>query len=226
MSFLTKERPSSVRVVNRDRRPIVGDAIKGALAASVVTGPSRGKYMRAGQKVGTLVVGGSAVGRFTEAAPLGTEAEIQFFSERTLFLLKNDPVVPVVAADIESPCWVLDDQTVTGAQGAQCAGIVYEVTSEGVWIEVADSGLFPTRSGVTTLVAGVASVLNVPLSANSRIHLQIRDIGTGAMTGFVALIAPVSSRNITLGSFVIQAIDGAKAVITTAVCVVEWEVVA
>lgn len=60
--------------------------------------------------------------------------------EEGTYLLKNSAGVDAITvADINRPCFVVDDETVAGnaAGGTRpCAGIVREVTSEGVWVEI------------------------------------------------------------------------------------------
>ena len=80
-------------------------------------------------------------------------------------------------------------------------------------------------SGTATLVAGTVTIAGVPLTANSRILVTMRDPGAGAITGFAAFSVPVASRNVGAGTFVINAIDDAKAVIVTATCTVDWQLV-
>lgn len=118
----TKERVGSIRVVRREQRPLAASikAIKGGLAACDADGfycPATGAT--------TEVV----VGRFTETvdntagADGAKKAEIDFFRERTLFLLVNDTGTAVLVADRERACYVLDDQTVTGDDTQGVAGI-------------------------------------------------------------------------------------------------------
>ncbi len=135
MAALTKDRLSSFRVLKRDVRPLAASvkAIKGGLAVA-----KSGYY-----KPGVVETGAVVVGRFTEtvdntAGAAGAKsAEIEFFKDRVVFLLNNDGANPVVAADREASCYVIDDQTVSQlATGRSVAGKVYDVTSEGVWVEI------------------------------------------------------------------------------------------
>lgn len=81
------------------------------------------------------------------------------------------------------------------------------------------------QRGTTTLVAGSATVTGVTLTTSSSILLSMRDPGAGAITGLGALDAPVATRNVGAGSFVINAIDDAKALIGTAISTVDWAVI-
>lgn len=81
------------------------------------------------------------------------------------------------------------------------------------------------QRGTTTLVAGSATVTGVTLTTSSSILLSMRDPGGGAITGLGALDAPVATRNVAAGSFVINAIDDAKALIGTAISTVDWAVI-
>lgn len=235
MTALAKAKPSSVKVVTREKRPLAAGAkvYKGAIAMAVLTGTSRGFYKQGAAATAnqTLV----AVGRFyedvdnTSGADGDVSADIHFFAERNLFLVANDAGTPVVAADRESPCQILDDQTATGAKGTNGRlGVVYDVTSEGVWAEILGaygSGSQNIQSGTGTLVAGTLTVTGVILTSTSRIQLTMKDPGAGALTTFIALDAPVANRNTATGQFVVNAIDNAKATLATAVCTFDWTIV-
>lgn len=235
MTAKTKSSPGSLKTVERERRPLAAGAKvwAGSLAMCITSGTSRGYYKQAdGSSIGRVV------GRFTEAvdntagADGALSAEINFMRERKLVLAVNDTGTAVAVADRESVCFALDDQTVTEAESEQIAGSVYDVTSEGVWIEPwggggggAPSDSPVIQSGTATLATGTKTVTGVKLTATSRIFLTMKDPGTGAITGLGALDAPAASRNTSTGQFVINAIDDSKAVITTAVSTVDWMIV-
>jgi hypothetical protein len=135
MSALQKATPTSYRVVRRDKRPLKGGvkAIKGGLAVA-----KDGFY-----KPGVSGTGLRVVGRFTETVDNSggsdgdLSAEIDFFHDRILTLADNDTGTAVAEADRETPCYVLDDATVTAdSTSRSIAGLVYDVTDEGVWFEV------------------------------------------------------------------------------------------
>lgn len=226
---LTAPRGGSIRAINRDKRPLAAVKVfKGGLAACVAG------YFKAASGDPTETV----VGRFYETVDNSggsagdKSADVQFFRERNLFLVDNDSGAPVVVAGREGPCSFLDDHTATLYAAASGSGaIVYDVTSEGVWIEFPfptspdDAGLPRIQSGTTTLVSGTKTITGVTLTSSSRILMSVKDPGAGAITGFGALDAPVASRNTSTGQFVINAIDDSKAVITTAVCTVDYLIV-
>ncbi len=103
--------------------------------------------------------------------------------------------------------------------------------TEGVWVELPypaspdDAGVPRIQRGTTTLIAGTKSVTGNILTSTSRIFLQMKDPGAGAITGFASLDAPAADRNTGTGAFVINAIDDAKATIATAVCTVEYLII-
>lgn len=232
MSALTNVRVGSfVREVTRDKRPLAAGAkvYAGALAVAIVSGTGKGFY-----KQGAAGEDSVAVGRFTETVDNtagidgALSAEIHFLHERHLFLLDNDTGTALTTADRESGCSVFDDHTVTGAAGG-AAGVVYDVTSEGVWVEIGsftpqESIPASVQSGTATLVAGTKTI-SATLTSSSRITATMKDPGSGAITDFAALDIPVASRNVGAGTFVVNAIDDSKAVITTAVCTFDWTVV-
>jgi len=81
------------------------------------------------------------------------------------------------------------------------------------------------QAGTVTLVAGTATVSGVTLTTSSTIQLTMRDPGAGVLTTFIDLDAPVASRNVAAGTFVINAIDNAKATLATAIPTVDWAVI-
>lgn len=81
------------------------------------------------------------------------------------------------------------------------------------------------QAGTATLAAGTVTVTGVKLTASSRIILTMKDPGAGAITGLAELVAPAASRDTSAGSFVVNAIDAAKAVIATAVCTFDYLIV-
>jgi hypothetical protein len=81
------------------------------------------------------------------------------------------------------------------------------------------------QSGRATLAAGTVTVSGVVLTASSRIMMSMADPGAGAITGFVELVTPDAQRNVGAGSFRIDAIDAAKAVVNTMVSTIDWIIV-
>lgn len=77
--------------------------------------------------------------------------------------------------------------------------------------------------GVATLVNGSATVAPGPFSATAVILVTMRDPGAGAITDMAGFDVPVATRN-PAGTFQVNAINGAKAVIATAVCTFDWVV--
>lgn len=220
----------SVRAINRDRRPLAAaiKAWKGGLAACVA-----GYYKAASGDPDEVVVGRFHESVDNSAGAAGAKsADIQFFRERNLFLVDNDAVAPVVVANRENACSFLDDHTATlFAAGSGSGATVYDVTSEGVWIEFPhpaspdDAGVPRIQRGTTTLVTGTKTVTGVVLTATSRIQLTMKDPGAGALTTFIGLDAPAAGRNTGTGEFVINAIDNAKAVLATAIPTVDYLIV-
>lgn len=228
---LTAPRSGSCRAINRDLRPLAAGARvwKGGLAACV-----NGYFQAASGSPSEVVVGRFYSSKDNTAGSAGAlSADVKFFNERNLFLLDNDTTNPVVVASREMPCSTLDDHTATlYTLGASQAGIVYDVTSDGVWVEIdqaaasyAASGSPTVQKGTTTLVAGTKSVTGVTLTAGSSIQLTIRDPGAGALTTFIGLDAPVAGRNTAAGSFTINALANDKTTLATAVCTVDFVIV-
>lgn len=229
---LTKARPGSERVVNRDKRPLQATikAWKGGLAAV----DAAGFFGPATGAAGEIVVGTFYENVDNSAGIAGAKlADIKYPYERTLRLVDNDTVAPVVVANRERVCSVLDDHTATLLTSAAATlGVVYDVTSEGVWIDIGPAGSAPAangqpsfQKGTTTLVSGTKTITGVVLTASSVIQLTMKDPGAGVLTTFIGLDAPAASRNVGSGQFVVNALDDAKAVLTTAVCTVDYLIV-
>lgn len=227
---LTKARPNSIRRILDDYRPVAASAYpkKGGLAAC-----KAGYYLPASGDPDEVVVGIFYESVDNTSGSAGDKnVHVRFFRERVLFLCDNDTDALVVVANRETPCSLLDDHTATLFTTAKGAGaLVYDVTDEGVWIELAfpaspdDAALPRIQKGTTTLVSGTKTVTGVTLTATSSILLTMRDPGAGAITGMAGLDAPVASRNTTTGQFVVNAIDDSKATIATAVCTVDYLIV-
>ncbi len=135
MTALAKDRAGSERSLNRDKRPVLANVkcIKGGLAQMSATG-----YI----KPATSTAGDPVVGYFYETvdntggASGAKLVDVHYFRERVVRLYANDGAAPVTIARRERTCSILDDQTVTLATPAAGDGMrVYDVTSEGVWVE-------------------------------------------------------------------------------------------
>ncbi|HEX8795460.1 MAG TPA: hypothetical protein VF765_31135 [Polyangiaceae bacterium] len=233
-SPLTKARLGSRRLISRDIRPLAAAAkvFRGSAVGVWLSGAKAGFYdaMQAGDMV---AVGIARADVDNTAGSNGTlSVEVDFITDRWIQLFDNDTGTAVVVADRESLCWGLDDHTATAsAAGNGALGVVYDVTSEGVWVQLRaavpqDQPDLPLiQSGTSTLVAGTKTISGVTLTANSRILLTMKDPGSGAITGFGALDAPAGSRNTSAGTFVVNAIDDSKAVITTAVSTFDYLII-
>lgn len=83
-----------------------------------------------------------------------------------------------------------------------------------------------TKAGTGTLSSGTATINTATITATSRIQVTMKDPGAGAITGFASFEVPVASRVVGApGSFVVNAIDDAKALIATAACTFDWVVI-
>lgn len=132
---LTKGFSSALRSVNRDKRQLAANTKvwAGGLAAMNASG-----YVQPATGAATETV----IGFFYESvdntggAAGALSVDVHYGRERWLRLYDNDTGAPLSIADREKPCTVLDDHTVTAHDGTKSnAGTVYDVTTEGVWIE-------------------------------------------------------------------------------------------
>jgi hypothetical protein len=150
----------SIRYISRDFRPMAAAAKiwPGALVVAFTAGGPSGYYAQG--QAGAVVAVGKATGlggpqaQGGMGAPAGTSltggvvdntagangalfVEVEYLNPFWIMLLDNDGTAPVVVADRESLCYVLDDHTVSHSNsGNGTAGKVYDVTSEGVWVKV------------------------------------------------------------------------------------------
>lgn len=135
MTAATKPRAMSERSVNRDRRPLAANAVvkKGWIAVCDANGFYKAATGAATEKV---------VGRFYEdedntgGANGAKLADVQFPQERWLWLYENDTTNPVLVAHRERLCSVMDNQTVRAHVAGRDDALVYDVTTEGVWVEM------------------------------------------------------------------------------------------
>lgn len=230
-SPLTRARLGSRRLINRDNRPLAAAAkvFRRSVIGVWLSGAKAGFYdaMQAGDMVAVGVARADVDN--TAGANGDLSVEVDFITDRWLELFDNDTVSAVVVGDREALCYGLDDHTATHAfAGNGPLGVVYDVTSEGVWVEMRaaapqnQSDVPVIQSGTSTLVTGTKSVA-ATISATSRIFVTMKDPGAGAITAFAALDVPAGTR--TANAFVVNAIDNAKAVIATAVCTFDWLVI-
>lgn len=135
MAALTKERVGSVRAVTRDLRPMAAavKAWKGGLVAA-----KAGFYKPAIAEAGARLVGRFAQTKDNTGGAAGAvSVDVHFFQERNIHLCDNSAVNAVTAAMRETVCYFEDDHTVGSlATAMSVAGIVYDVTAEGVWVEI------------------------------------------------------------------------------------------
>lgn len=177
--------------------------------------------------------------------------DVDFLEEKTLYPFANDTGgTPITQAHIGGTAYGLDDQTVTasstgrspvgtpwivstGGTGALRSGVYVEVTDGalaallGATVATAGSAVPSTaiQAGTDTLALGTKLVA-ATITANSRIVITMKDAGAGAITGFADFEVPVASRVVGApGSFTVNAIDDAKALIATAACTFDWLVI-
>jgi hypothetical protein len=194
-SALTDQRVGSHRIICYDRRPLAAAAkvYKGA-AASVILSSTGAGYYKQSSSSGVL----AGVGIFTETVDNTSggagalSAQINFGRERLVRLFANDDDgTPVTVAMREGLCYFLNDQTVTAATNTSRAGTVYDVTTEGVWVEVGArdnssfdtanlSAVAPTNPSSSAANAGSAS------EASKRDHKHQITVATTSAEGLAS----------------------------------------
>lgn len=191
MSALVGNRAGSKRSVFREKRDLAANAkvYKGALAVSIVSGTSKGYYSQAKSTIIAV-----AQGRFRETVDNtggddgDKQAIVEFFRERKLFLLDNDTGAELDVTDREQPAYALDDHTATATVETCDAGVIYDVTAEGVWVELLGSGGGDREDPILSNVAPVdpstsAASAGVASSAARQDHLHHIALATPTTTG-------------------------------------------
>lgn len=91
-----------------------------------------------------------AAGRAAETVRnTGADGEISVWVTRGVFIFGNSTAGKLTAADVLGPCYMEDDQTVTGtAEGASVAGLVIRVDDTGVAVEMG-MGCAPPAAAAT-----------------------------------------------------------------------------
>ncbi|MEZ5709719.1 MAG: hypothetical protein R3E02_10070 [Blastomonas sp.] len=124
--------------------------------------------------------------------------------EHGTFLFVNSAGADAItAAQLNRPCYVVDDETValTSAFGTRpMAGVVREVTSEGVWVEISPAALAAPSSSIflpwsinqTDLLAGTSCELVAPAAGRiGRLFTTVQGAVTtgGTVTAAVGVTA-------------------------------------
>jgi len=94
---------------------------------------STGEADMASDTASRLVVG--IAESYVDNSADGENAEVK----TGCFLFENDATNPVTIASIGSACFVKDDNTVCATAGStnkNVAGTVFDVTGDGVWVEI------------------------------------------------------------------------------------------
>ena len=137
MTAATKSFAKSERVVNRDKRPLSAN-VKGLKGSIAVCVKSTGYFQGATGAAGEVPVGYFYEEVDNTGGSAGAKvADIHYGRERTFFLYTNDTTAPVTIVKREQAITTLDNQTVSATAPAAGEGVrCYDVTTEGVWVEL------------------------------------------------------------------------------------------
>ena len=144
---------------------------------------SSGYITNASNTAGEIVVG---IGAEEVDNSDGSAGDLDCLASRGIYLLTNSGTNALTRAHIGQPCYVEDNVTVASkASAGIVAGIVEDVTSEGVWVNV----------GVSPL-AGIARRTNVVVATSAR-TLTAAESGTvvsnaGASAAFAFTLPPAT----------------------------------
>lgn len=191
-------------------------------AAAVGTGVT---LARADHKhdVSTAVAGAAAIG---DAAAEGSATSLAR-SDHAHSIAGGSPVA-IGTANADGAATTFARSNHVHDHGAQNTATHHAVATSGAngFMSSTDKAKLDTvQGGTDTLSSGTVTISTATITANSRIQITMKDPGAGAITGFAAFDVPVGTRTPgTPGSFVVNAIDDAKATIATAACTFDWAV--
>lgn len=135
MAALTTERRTPEAVGKTRSFPVAASAV--AFAGGIGVLNSGGFLTKASTATGL-----TAVGRIEESFDNtgGANGDIRGRVKRGIFPYANSTAADeITLADVGSTCYLVDDQTVAKTDGTgtrSAAGTVYDVTSEGVFVEI------------------------------------------------------------------------------------------
>jgi hypothetical protein len=132
MTALSENRNTKEREA-RLRKYTVKDAEKMYAGGMAALNTSTGEVEMASDSANLTVVG--CVEKYVDNTDDGEKVTVK----NGCFLFNNSSGNPVTNANVGTRCYVEDDNTVSSAQGdnAVVAGTVFEVTSDGVWVDIA-----------------------------------------------------------------------------------------
>lgn len=155
MSATTVDRNTSARAFE--------DTALGVAAATKLVAGAMGARNASGLAVHAsdaagLIVLGRISAEYDNSA--GSAGDLEAVIVPGIYLWENDSGTAITAASIGAPCYVLDNQTVSGDPGDHgvIAGIVRGVTSAGVWVDSRFNGLLAAPvAGLTVTVENAAT---------------------------------------------------------------------
>lgn len=156
-----------------------GDLFEGPVAAATTcyVGALLVRDSSGNVEPGTTATGKTAVGRCEERADnsAGAAAAINAKYRRGMFKFANSSGDPVTKANVGSSVYIEDDQTVcaTGT-GKSAAGIMHDIETDGVWVEV---GL-DVAASTGLLAANNLSDVGTVATARSNLGLDTGDSPT------------------------------------------------
>lgn len=151
MSATTEDRSTSRRDTHQVNLDVA--AATTIPAGVIVAANTSGYAVNAADTAGLRAIG-VALERVDNSA--GSAGDLDIEVGRACYLLANDSGTALTIADIGKPCYVLDNQTVSGAAGSNAvvAGLVHDVTSDGVWV---DFGAYTDTANTAGLSVAVAN---------------------------------------------------------------------
>jgi len=135
MTALTKER-NTIRIEGEARFPVPVAASVTCFAGGIACINTSG-HATPGAATASL----RTLGRFEETVTNGvTAAAVNVLVQRGIFRFANSTSTDAITiADRKNTCYVVDDQTVaktSNSAARPAAGTVYEVDSDGVWVDM------------------------------------------------------------------------------------------
>jgi hypothetical protein len=167
MSATTDDRNTQSRGTSQVN---LGVAANTTIPAGVMVAINASGYALNGADAASLTLIGCALERAANTATGNADGDVAIEVATDCRLWANDDGDPVTIAHIGQRCYVLDNQTVSisGGTYSVIAGIVHDVTADGVWVDHGALKHVPDEtSGLTVAVAN-----GDPVNGNATITIQ------------------------------------------------------
>jgi hypothetical protein len=195
MAAATKDRNTKMKASPSRRKGPVDMA-----ATTKAYGGTLGVMDAGVAKPATVALGLHAAGIFDEQYDnsAGAAGDVKAVLKTGVHLLANHGTQTLVAADIGKPCFIYDDQTV-GKMSATCggiAGIVEEITSDGVYVRVGEDDFIGYEDTAEEAKENAAASPNVGLTNYTVDGTDASALANGQYIGQIKRAVVVAAANV------------------------------